>query len=247
MISELATTPCPAWLTTLSSSSAFPGVRQLLRDSLYYPGCDLNGTPVKYLAGNVHSFVYADYGVTEAQFLENLNGECEECGFKHYRPVVQRALALTDVIPPHWHPALSIQHEKLDCWLHVMERHGRLFAHWSVWERCPDAPVQVGPQRFSFLYIGGEISACYQWLYVYHRIAPMILAIIQPNGWDGFGHDGSFFRYVVRSNRAGMPGFLLHGGWSYAASYQTPCWSDYGGPLIARLPERHAGLWRLKP
>lgn len=250
MIPELATIPCPAWLSAITPASALPEVPLLLRDSLYYPACGLNGTPVKYLAGNVHSFVYADYGVTEAQFLDNLNGAGPDCGFKHFRAVVQRKLSAEDIVPPGWRPPL-IPQEARTGWLREQERRCRPFGHWSVWERLPSTPEEAGPLRFSFLYLASEISAAYQGLYSHHGVAPMILAIIQPGAmggeWEATASNDSFFKHAVRSNRGGMPRFLLHGGWGYADAYQTACWSEYAYPPIARLPERHAGLWQHNP
>lgn len=60
MIPELDSLLLPEWLSGISENSSFPDLYRLLTDSLYYPACGLNGTPIKYLAGNVYSFIYAD-------------------------------------------------------------------------------------------------------------------------------------------------------------------------------------------
>lgn len=247
MIHEIPSHPCPEWLLQISATSPFPGVKRIVADSLYYPACGLNGTPVKYLAGNVHSFVYADYGITEREFLDNLNGGGPDDGFKHYHPVVQRKLSVHDVVPANWRPELLPTDRDRQSWLIEQERRCQPFGHWSVWQRYPDAPEDHGPQRFSFLYLAGEMSACYQGLYCWNRIAPTVLAIIQPGAiggeWENTCSDSSFFKRVVRSNRAGLPPYLLHGG--YGFSYPEACWAEYKGPALARIPERSAGLWRL--
>src|SRR5689334_8112732 len=60
---KLTAAPLPAWLEALDAeaiaSKALP-LAAMLTDSLYYPASGLDGIPVKYLGGFVHSFVYAD-------------------------------------------------------------------------------------------------------------------------------------------------------------------------------------------
>lgn len=250
MIHEMPSSPCPEWLPETSVSSVFPGVKRIVADSLYYPACGLNGTPIKYLARNVHSFVYADYGVTEEEFLDNLNGSGRNAGFKHYRPIVQRKLSAHDVVPANWRPEMLPTDRQRLSWLLEQEKRCRPFGHWSVWERHPDCPEEHGSKRFSFLYLAGEMSACYQGLYCRNRIAPKVLAIIQPGAmggeWEHTCSDTSFFKQVVRSNRGGLPQYLLHGGYGGPDFYEDACWAEYKGPVLARLPERSAGLWRLR-
>ena len=64
-------------LVSVKDESPFP-IRLLLRDSLYYPSSGFDGTPVKYLAGKILSFVYVDYGRTR----DELHAELEERGFR---------------------------------------------------------------------------------------------------------------------------------------------------------------------
>ena len=91
-------------------------------------------------------------------------------------------------------------------------------------------------------------SAIYQGLYCRLRVAPLILAIIQPGAlggeWEMVDADDSFFKKVVRSNPAGMPEYLLYGGLGERGSYAEPCWHEYRGKRIVQLPERYAGLWK---
>ena len=74
-----------------------------------------------------------------------------------------------------------------------------------------------------------------------------ILSIIQPGAiggeWEGVTSNKSFFKKVVLSNSAGLPQFLLHGGFGY--NYEQACWDEYAGNRLAQLQERHAGLWKL--
>jgi len=245
MIQEIAAPDEPDWLSNITSESEFV-LEDLLVDSLYYPASGLNGTPVKFLSGNIYSFIYADYSITKQQFLTNLNGRSSDCGFRGYSPVLQREIFTRDIVPAGWRPDKVPTDPREREKLLACERRCRPFGHWSVWQRDPGFGPEHGAARFSFLFLAGEMSAVYQGLYSRLSIAPRILAIIQPGAiggeWEGVAHDGSFFKKVVMANSAGLPEYLLHGGFGY---YNSPCWSEYTGPMITRLRERSAGLWRL--
>ena len=61
----------PAWLEAILNGNVdiqLP-LKDVLKDSLYYPASGLNGTPVKYLAGNVWSYIYADYAIERDKYL----------------------------------------------------------------------------------------------------------------------------------------------------------------------------------
>jgi len=92
------------------------------------------------------------------------------------------------------------------------------------------------------------MSAIYQGLYCRLSISPRVLAIIQPGSiggeWESVTTDDSFFKKVVCSNAAGLPDYLLHGGYGQGY-YERACWQEYDGERIVQLPERYAGLWKL--
>jgi hypothetical protein len=240
----------PAWLEAILHGNVdmqLP-LKDILKDSLYYPASGLNGTPVKFLAGNIFSFVYADYDVTREQFLHNLNGSEPECGFKGYRVVFQRDLVRNDIVPPNWRPAMLLQSEQQRRSLLERERECEPFGHWSVWQRNANAEGTCDAPAFSFIFFAGEMSAIYQGLYCRLCIAPKILALIQPGAmggeWESVTSDDSFFKKVVASNKAGWPEYLLHGGFG-RGFYDAACWDEYQGERLVQLPERYAGLWKL--
>jgi len=124
-----------------------------------------------------------------------------------------------------------------------------------VWQRDESADNDVGPEIFSFFFLAGEMSAVYQGLYSRNNIAPKILSIIQPGAmggeWECVTSDNSFFKKVVKANPAGMPEYLLHGGFGDGKGglgdpYPIPCWKENEGPKITRLMERYAGIWKLQ-
>ncbi len=247
---ELPNLSTPAWLGAIEhgNNGAELPLREILAGSLYYPACGLNGTPVKYCAGAILSFIYADYGITKAEYLGNLNGTGEDSGFRGYHSVMQREVFKEDIVPSGWKPSLTPACAENTQRLVRQEAGCQPFGHWSVWDRDADREAAHGPERFSFLFFAGEMSAIYQGLFCRLGIAPRILAIIQPGsglggGWEQTESNASFFKKVVTSNRAGMPEYLLYGGFG-RGFYEEPCWREYRGQRLVQLPERYAGLWR---
>lgn len=251
-ITGLERVPVPGWLARAAEKPASHPLplRDILENSLYYPACERNGTPVKYLAGYVHSFVYVDYGVTREAFECDLNGNGRDSGFRGYHSVFQRDILRSEVVPPDWSPRLlpPEEHRKR---LFERERECKPFGHWSIWERNVDRDESQGPELFSFFFLAGEMSAVYQGLYIRLGIAPLILALVQTGAmggeWEYSEANNSFFKKVIKANPAGMPEYLLHGSYCRyrEAPEPNPCWTEYYGQRLCALPERKAGLWKL--
>ena len=247
VIPQIPTRPQPKWLTDIAQGDREFRLRDILEDSLYYPACGLNGTPIKYLAGNVHSFVYADYMVPKNEYLRNINGTDADSGCSGYHTVLQREIFQDDIVPRGWTPLLVPRDQAAQERILWGQRGCEPFGHWSVWRRDEDKPASHGPDMFSLLYLGGEMSAVYQGLYCRLGISPAILAIISPGAlggeWEGVPSNDSFFKKSVQLNPAGMPGHLIYGGFG-RGFYEYPCWTEYHGERIVQLPERYAGLWK---
>jgi len=246
LIEEMPLQEIPDWLKNAADS---PGcdvpLPDLLNESLYYPASGLNGTPVKYLGGNVHSFVYADYGIPVKSMLMNMYGTEKDCGFLGYFLLKHRDIPYEELFPHGWEPPLSPVYKHLEEGLgarHSMEPAG----HWTVWQRLEEYSETHGPALFSFLYVHGEMSKVYQALYTRYLRRPLILAIIQPGcfggEWERTEDEDSFFKIVITSNPAGMPDYLLYGGLG-GDWYKEPCWKEYEGKRLTELPERRAGIW----
>lgn len=93
----------PNWLLDITPENfqhmRFP-LTDILRDSLYYPSCGIDGTPVKYLGGSLHSFIYVDYGTTREQLMDALSRR----GFYGYRLIGDRAVDQNSLTPNGWYP-----------------------------------------------------------------------------------------------------------------------------------------------
>lgn len=252
MIDQLPSQELPAWLGQVIEapedfcSTQFP-LQEILKNSVYYPACGLDGTPVKWLAGNFHSFVYADYLIKPAYLVAEINGPLKRNGFKGYKPVLQRNIFPHEIVPPGWlHPIVLNQMfgQVIDDW----HSGAQLLGHWSVWHRQPGYNEQHGPIAFSLFYITGEMSIVYQGLYFLNQIVPKVLSIIQPGSmggeWESAQEEGSFFHQVVRAHPGGMPDYLINGGYGPEEQYQHPCWREYLGGAIFHTINRQAHLFR---
>ncbi len=257
MIDELTRVETPKWLIDIVENDTmgnmpFP-LESVLTDSLFYPACGLNGTPIKFLAGNVASFVYVDYAVSRKQYLENIHANDGDGGMLGYHIVAEREILRDKVIPEGWSPPLTPtgEDDKLD---ELQEAQSKCvpFGHWSIWERNDSSQ---GPRYISLFYLAGEACDTYMGLYNRTGIRPRILSIIQPGsglggGWTPIESDSGFFKRVVAANPAGLPEYLLHGGEGGEGGegfYEEPCWQEYQSERIVQLPERYAGLWQLQP
>ena len=109
MISRLPEKSVPDWLAKISQSTItidpFP-LTQLLEDSLYYPSSGFDRDPVKYLSGNILSFIYVDYGRSHDEF-EN---EIIKRGFRGYECVATRSVTEQELTPRGWRPIQPTQY-----------------------------------------------------------------------------------------------------------------------------------------
>lgn len=253
MILEMSKLEMPNWLKECAVNIHYNkpvefNLENLLKDSLYYPACGLNGTPIKYLSGNIYSFVYCDYLVRKEELLRNLLGNDDESGLLGYKMVYQTEITKDMIVPTNWTPSLlpeSYFFQKLS----MMERQAKTFGHWSIWQRDEDRDDTHGSEYISLLYFAGEMSAIYQGLYIRLKIAPLVLSIIQPGTmggeWENVTSNNSFFKRVINANTAGLPKYLLYGGFGGEQFYTSPCWSDYDKNRLTILPERYAGLFKI--
>lgn len=227
--------PAPAWLAQIRlpepdalESCNFP-IINVLQHSLYYPAAGIDGRPVQFLAGFIHSFIYVDYGKQDA----DVNEATQLAGFLGYRVAGRKRLQKDDLAPAGWTPTVPQQfREEVYNFAqgHIQEWLKRPFADWYIFDRESGMDENHGPQRFSLIYICGDGIATYQALYWQNRTAPVVLTIIQP----GFGFGGNYTEFcdpdrflawtVLHGNGAQIPEYLAYGG--YGTVYPRACWPD---------------------
>lgn len=113
----------------------------LLRDSLFYPDCGLDGEIIRscnqqFAERRICSFIYCDPRVTHEQLLDNLDT------FSHYK------ILATKSFNPFQFPAI----EEPAGFDPPYEPYGR----WTVYEKDPHDYIAIGPARFSVLFFGGQ-------------------------------------------------------------------------------------------
>ena len=258
--------PVPEWLRDVDQASEFP-VRDVLQGSLYYPASGLDGDPIRYLGGFVHSFVYVDYGYSKDTVKESLFHHRRR--FAGYRVKFLKDLKEADLVPNGWRPMLPdpardgtppvppARHQSNstaeDSGQWQPPAHGRVeiqpFAYWAVHERLPEHDDEHGPERFSLLYIGADGAAAFQALYHGNQCAPYVIAIINPG--TGFGGNWTDYRdpnqvlgRSVLQNPHGVPGWLLFGSGRRRTEEPECCWPDYREQVTHwKVPEGWLALW----
>ena len=227
MLRQLQTIASPNWLANLTSDAIkhqpIP-LFDLLRESLYYPSCGFDGDPIKHLGGNVLSFVYVDYGHTRDAFMSALR-------FTGYEPVAHRFVTESELSPDGYGTLKLCLGEGNTLRYHDYIK--KPFCVWSVFQRRGEFPAMHGPIRFSLLFICADGVATFEALYVANRVAPKVVAVIQPGhafgyNWTDFTDPEQVFARTVLANPAGQPEMILFGGiGSDWRLYESPCWPTY--------------------
>lgn len=238
----------PEWLADLSATtmqdSPFP-LHEILGDSLYYPASSFHGAPIQYLAGNILSFIYVDYGHSRDELMVKL----ENPGFLGYHPVATRSVTEEELTPQGWHPTLPDQADgnpaQYRDWIQ------QPFCEWAVFQRREDVAVNHGPSRFSLLYVCADGVAAFQALYGGNSIVPKAVAVIQPGhacggNWTDFTDPQRIFARSVLGNPVGQPELLLYGGMGGRDRYRKPCWPDYQ-THVCFLGNTSIGVWSNRP
>jgi hypothetical protein len=225
--------PVPDWLSEIClvepedlESYNFQ-LNKILQNSLFYPASGLDGRPVQFLAGFVHSFIYVDYGMERNTVVSALRDK----GFSGYRLAGRKSLNEFDLAPAGWSPVIPSAYQPDIANFDRMRTGGFVksgFADWYVFDREPHFGEDHGPARFSLIYICGDGVATYQAIYCRQKVAPEILAIVQPG--TGFGGNYTDFRdpngllawTVLSANGDRIPQYLVYGG--LLLDYHQACW-----------------------
>ena len=189
MLNSIEEAPYPDWLK--SNTFTF-NIKNLLKDSCYYPASWFDGNPVRYLAGNVYSFVYVDYRYSR----DDIHRETR-LGLRGYKLIHQEEISEDRLTPADLsrfvEPDFTAPSERVEKFNGITKQliRNRPFAIWNIFERKADFTEQHGPLRLSILFLKFEGAFAYQALYLYHKMAPLIMAVIQPG--TGFGGNWTCF------------------------------------------------------
>ena len=246
MIDSLPEKNLPSWLADVDAgnqSSPF-SLKEILSDSLYYPSSGLDGDPIKYLSGNIHSFVYVDYGIGSDELETELNNP----GFNGYHQILSRKITEKELTPNGWQSSSPARHDgDPQRYRDFMKKP---FATWSVFQRDDGLDNEHGAERFSLLYLCADGVAAYQALYLSNRCFPPGIAIIQPgysmgDNWTDFTDPSKSLATTILKNPAGKPRFLLYGGIGKRDFYRKTCWPQYSkhSAFIDKAGGGSIGVW----
>ena len=231
----------------------------LLPGCSYYAGSRLDGSVVHAYCGPLLSFVGVDYLVEEARVREAVG---DGAGFRGYRLLGLRAVSEDELAPPGRSPGpLAAARRPRGFFRRTVDG----FALWMVFERRSGFGPGHGPERFSYLHVGGEAVSTYEALFVRAGRAPAQLAIVQPGfpslAWTDLESSRALFSTLVLGHLP-CPPYLVWGGFVRKSSHYRPaCWPAYphevarslhdgGGRLVLYRHERAqpwAGLEKSMP
>lgn len=250
MLEQLPAAEEPEWLSRIDSTTMcaapFP-LADILRGSLYYPSAGFDGDPVRYLAGNVVSFVFVDYGKSEEELTAELTNP--RYGFRGYEVIGSRRITENELAPRGWTPSFPSPADGDPS--RYRDRMKKPFCSWVILQRRPETPISHGPHRFSLVYLCADGVAAFQALYAANGAAPGFVAVIQPGhgfggNWTNYEDPNRIFARSVMQNPSGKPTFLLFGGIGRRDFYREPCWPDYS-EFVCFLDKAGGGtigVWR---
>lgn len=221
MITEIPKIEMPKWL---ADNEFHFSIQDVIKDSLYYPSCGIDGIPIQCFMGNIFSFIYVDYGITESKFIKEITKDNSIKGYNiiHKENITKYQLDNGERI--YYAPKIS-DRIPLDGWIKEP------YCYWIIFERDENYDDTHNPKRFSLLYLSSEAVSAYYVLYNRNNIAPKILCIIQ----DGSGFGGNWTSYKDRRQdlaqavflNKNLPEYLINGGYGNRYEEQDPIWPEY--------------------
>jgi hypothetical protein len=216
---QLSPNPMPLWLADVNENSHFDR-QAVLANSIYYPGCGFDGSPIEAYGGFSHSFVYVDYYCDKETVLKKISK------FGGYEPVFIREIEnneLSEYTRPTIHPKVTDFYgaHPEDSISELINRNKSNtnsrqapFSFWAVMKRRSKTNPSHDPDRFSLLYVFGEGVATYHSLYNSNKIYPTAIIIAGADigfgrNWTLFEQQDGIFERVVMENPAGIPKYLF--------------------------------------
>lgn len=175
----------PAWLDQFRDGAPFSHREFFGSRVVYYPGSGTDGHPVKVFGSthSAHSFVYADYGVTQPNLEAELGHPRH--GFRGYHRLARLQLRERDLVPSGWTPHVHAGEVSPD-------RYGfgavaaAPFGFLEVLERDHELDDNHGARRLAILFLGADGIAGYDALFcqgVGHP--PPFAVLLQDHGFGG--------------------------------------------------------------
>jgi hypothetical protein len=206
----------------------------ILRESVFYPACRVDGAPVKHLDTHFSRFIYADYAV-ERKTIET---EVKRRGLSGYTLDSAVEITAETLFGVDWH---TFMRQNWDCLRMVRYEWKDPYALHFRFLRKAGAPKLCKP-AIDFIYIKAEAIAAYRGLYHRLGIAPSCVAYIQPGAGLGGGNYHDFpahFEGALRGE-AGPPRYLLLDSVTAYGGAYMPLIAEYN--LLAHWHYRPEGF-----
>jgi len=212
--------PIPHWLIRESLIGNF-NRWNVLNESLYYPGCNLDWRPIEELLGWCHSFIYVDYEVSKDLVISSFESS-NRVKIISIQDIPKSKIQenSTHLVKPELRDFRQARpgdsyFSHYQEYQRKMERNQRNhppFALWIVFESKDEWTRSL--KRGSLLYICGEGVATYNALYNSNEIRPIAIALHLAEGgfggnWTNFELNNGILERTVMSNTAGIPDYLL--------------------------------------
>jgi len=228
MLPEIEQIPMPDWLLNIGEFNIY----EVLKDSLYYPACCIDGKPIKHLMGNVYSFIYVDHWTRQSSLNEHLNSR----GIKGYNLIHKEAITMEQLTPKGWKVVIPPRQDEY-VYNSVDNNNAPPFCEWYIFERKTEYDETHNPKRFSLLYLCADGAASYQALYLSNNISPKFLCLVNPGWWCDFDRRSSLlYRSVAKSEI--KPKFML------TAYNHAPWLPDYAVEIPITSRKTFLNLWK---
>lgn len=198
----------PAWLDQFRDGDAFSRQAFFETRVVYYPGSGTDGHPVKVFGSthSAHCFVYADYGLTQADVEAEL-GHARH-GFRGYHTLTRLQLLESDFVPRGWTAHVHADELPQNRYRFA----GAPFGFLEVLERDREFDDNHGARRLAVIFLGADGAATYDALFCQDDgISPPFAVVVQDHGFGGnydrFGGDGLLERIAMDCNV--VPRWLL--------------------------------------
>lgn len=212
-------------------------IEGFLRESVYYPCCEFDGTPVRFLRNRYQRYLYVDYFIDRVM----LEGRLQTQGFKGYKIAEVADIDIGDLTGHSW---TSLDRE---CRKYIPEHFFKLnvdnqpYAVNLRFSRMPDYGPNHGPNSFEVMFVRSEGVTTYRTVFLSRGITPKCLVHIRPG--TAFGRNYSEYPCeldrAVRQNAAGLPDEIL-----YESELGSPRSGDFLTLIRNYAPIRR---WRYRP
>ena len=179
----------------MGSKNIIIDINKFLEDSVYYPACAFDGTPIKFLEKLFSSFVYADY----YSDYNDLEKDISRNGLLGYKLSNSYLIEAEELFGLNWEKFIEINS---DIYNKLRFEWNNPFAKIYSFERRASFGDCHGKKNIELLYIKAEGISTYKYLYVKNDITPKCLVSIVP----GLGFGGNYDDYpkmlieLIKSN-----------------------------------------------